>query len=1602
TAIMADHAVSIDTQATPDRELSDLQRSADADNADDSTTPAPGDTISTPTSSSTKPFSTNNSILKWSARIPSSNQDPAEDMMVSQKDHLARAGSRTPSQPHNSATSSSTCAYNSGGMEDASDPREELNKALREELGPSIKIDVSGFHEAVFSRVSKLDDLAQTLFSSCKHGEEPAYWECGGWDGWPPEPNEKDVLVWLQTFTSSLREQLRKVDSSMRATNPRKLYQGPGQILQGSTAKRKMDVGIAAGNRHEEVDKNDAEDLDRMTRDWSEIHVAGELKKNAEMDSYDETFIDIASYVGEIFRSQNRRFVLDFTLCASTMRLWHFDRSGSCGSGCFDINQHSLDFLRVVLGFLPMTDEQLGLDPTIQTIDGKQFLRVTRDYRSEQIFLVERLSHDLLEGLLLEGWSKDTLVVKDSWEYEEKSEGGMLFKEATELGVKNVAGYYYHETVRVGHHTDDTLTHIRGGSMTGSQNFFRQSRGLQKTDGSALESQAIAAAGQTQHPQSSRKRSAYTAEMAKRSWTEKYRTEKYRTSVGSSKTSEPLHTRIHRRMITYYVGKAIYKASTLKDTINGFLGAIEGPKSLVEANILHRDLSINSIILGEDEEGGFLIDLDLAVKINDIHESSTLVSRISPVRPRMLLGTKVFVAIGALRGETRTVLHDLESFFWSLLWICLHHRGSGKEHITSQPFERWGYIDAHNLYVHKSGLILHGIMNLQSICGQPRRKEDIFSDPIGTGEGQEGSGGFTIMRQEDNRRVGDLWGMAANEAKRKEKATTMEGPDPDLCIQQLYDDKNQFECLVVYEKHTVWTAFKGHGFRTSNKQSAAFGIIVHLEYLLKSYAGVDTHPEDLSTEELLAELKRMRLENVAKERLFQNTTLYELLQACHDYLFEKLKVELRPELTSRGSISDPTGKLCPTSLRPWRRFPAIQQSIYDEICAALRSPHEAARMFPSVKGIQDQGRMLDGLICSEADLRHFQQTAVQQYVEIALKDIASLPSFRPVLGDGLKFHNHSHALQDGEAEVQAVKQKKAGPSKVPQPSNADQLCAVRIGDETWLIFIIEYKAPHKLTLQILQAALSGEMDVKQVRNRVDSSTSKDDKFIEDAQKLVAAAATQTYTYMLQGGLAYGCIVTGEAIVFLHIKKDSPHDLYYHLVIMSEQVKSNADATPDYSLTAISQLLTFSVLAARTAQYDADWRTKAVRNADTWAIDYDLLERQLETPRNEMRKSPEHSEYKVPKVHLSKSYRTRSKRDDDDDDDDTSDDDHHGRTSTGSSEYFPDVDTPSKSNKTRSVNANDQKGGRGSSTRHPQRRCNYCTLKCLLGLVQGMAIDQGCPNAARHPRRPEQFDRHLIGPSKLKRLVRKQLGTTLNKNCTNLKMHGARGMPFQITLESHGYVFVGKGTVDVFVPDLKHEGAVYNRLRSLQGTYTPVYLGNIDLISNWYEYAICIQHMLLMSYGGTSIRTKDLSMQTQIEDFEHKLDQLGIQHRDLWERNMLWNGELQRLIFIDFERSTIEPRRKKTPARNLQERSPNEGRLNKQPLARLSPNISSTKVKNEIKKAPTAITIFDEENMPPGLRIPSPKRPFVEQEDSVKEPASKRPSQGEKFPKPLPP
>ncbi|KAH8435190.1 protein kinase family protein [Aspergillus melleus] len=449
-----------------------------------------------------------------------------------------------------------------------------------------------------------------------------------------------------------------------------------------------MDIGFVASQPGEE-----------STYNWSHILIPGELKSNTAADKASMSWIDLATYAREVLAAQDtRRFVLGFTLCGSFMRVWLFDRLGGIASERFDINKAgSLQFLMSILGFLCMDREELGFDPTIIAIDDERYIEIVRDGQTEQLILDEMMKRTrCIAGRATTCWKAHCrsdphtrLVIKDSWQYTDRDEEGEILQEVTDKAVVNTARYYYHETVQVGGADDDIRTNIRKGLEVVHATNHRQPRSLFLSSTNAAKIQQ-------------KGRSSGTGMKRPSSETEAvFPPSKRSCSSPSAKLSiDTLSNRVHRRVILRDYGKPIYKAKSRAALLAGLEGCIEGHQSLLECGFLHRDISINNLMVNDDIGNpswpAFLIGLDLAIRQER--------NGVSGAQGKT--GTRAFMAIGALQGDQHSFMHDLESFFWVFFWICIHYKGPGESRIVER-FEKWNYVDTEELAELKKGQVSH-------------------------------------------------------------------------------------------------------------------------------------------------------------------------------------------------------------------------------------------------------------------------------------------------------------------------------------------------------------------------------------------------------------------------------------------------------------------------------------------------------------------------------------------------------------------------------------------------------------------------------------------------------------------------------------------------------------------------------------------------------------------------------------------------------------------------------------------------------------------------------------------------------------------------------
>jgi Fungal protein kinase len=106
-------------------------------------------------------------------------------------------------------------------------------------------------------------------------------------------------------------------------------------------------------------------------------------------------------------------------------------------------------------------------------------------------------------------------------------------------------------------------------------------------------------------------------------------------------------------------------------------------------------------MMNEEEDSpswsSFLIDLDHAIKEGRDKSSG------APNKT----GTRAFMAIGALYGEEHSFMHDIESFFWVLFWICIHYSGPNEGSRVVPKFEKWNYMDTEELAKIKKGTVVN-------------------------------------------------------------------------------------------------------------------------------------------------------------------------------------------------------------------------------------------------------------------------------------------------------------------------------------------------------------------------------------------------------------------------------------------------------------------------------------------------------------------------------------------------------------------------------------------------------------------------------------------------------------------------------------------------------------------------------------------------------------------------------------------------------------------------------------------------------------------------------------------------------------------------------
>ncbi|OJD15290.1 hypothetical protein AJ78_04439 [Emergomyces pasteurianus Ep9510] len=536
--------------------------------------------------------------------------------------------------------------------------RELVNPRIFEEIRGCTFRDVEGFFDKYFEGrdwSGKADAICQRVLAPDSDGN---------WAQFPDPPTQGDVLAWW----FRLQEDLLSESRGTYYTTASKAD------LTGSKAERQVDLLLRANSGNPSRNKHD----------WRDILVVGELKKPKEELRTKATLLQMSRCVREVFAAQpTRRFLHAFAVCGTKMEAWVFDRSGPYSSGVIDVYEDSRRFFQVLVGYTMMSDEELGLDTFIaRDEDGSKSITVKGPGTLEEkvLWLGEILSFQraiVCRGTTCFLTNDGQGVAKFSWVSDKRRPEIELLELAGQKNVQGVARIVGHSTItsiadmRCGLTFDDKRHDFKSAPPSTASS-FHQSQPL--TEPCRLDIRRKSSSRKRRSPDKGMQASKRSRSINQLSRDTQQENElafsiqsAHKPSLFDRNSEELYDNRVLRCLVISPAGRPIYDYKSPLELLTALRDAIKAHQSLyLDGNILHRDISENNIIITDpdkaDGHSGMLIDLDLAKEVGSGRSGA-----------RHQTGTMEFMAIEVLLNIDHTYRHDLESFFYVLIWQCARH-----------------------------------------------------------------------------------------------------------------------------------------------------------------------------------------------------------------------------------------------------------------------------------------------------------------------------------------------------------------------------------------------------------------------------------------------------------------------------------------------------------------------------------------------------------------------------------------------------------------------------------------------------------------------------------------------------------------------------------------------------------------------------------------------------------------------------------------------------------------------------------------------------------------------------------------------------------------
>ena len=648
------------------------------------------------------------------------------------------------------------------------------------------------------------------------------------------------------------------------------------------------------------------------------------------------------------------------------------------------------------------------------------------------------------------------------------------------------------------------------------------------------------------------------------------------------------------------------------------------------------------------------------------------------------------------------------------------------------------------------------------------------------------------------------------------------------------------------------------------------------------------------------ELEALRRALKDAEKPFRNTKLPDFLQRCHN-LHTSMEIVFEQPLTTQGDITTPEKRLYPKKILPWTDFSEYQATTWTKI--GEHSTFSTDDLFTPPSGFEHYRKLLKP-IESEQRLRFFSTLTVENMVTELVEMVNKESTLKDKFGlDGeVGFQSHLNVGDEGKG-------------------TADQFCIIKSNEDGSKrpAVAIEYKPPHKLTAHTIVLGLKTKIETElDILNRIEVADPNQEQESEEfwCKYVMAAVVTQLFSCMVDKGIRYGYICTGQVYVFLRLD-DDPSNVYYSVQVPDRDV--DAAGPPRLHYTAVAQVFAFLLQAIPEIGLAQDWHQK-MNLLSPWNITVDDV---IYNMPDSVRTNRSDSLYKPGKLgKWSRSpIKTRSWcgldgiRQGQNHESSESDAEDGTFPESPSLQYRREAQARSGEASTgpqqRSQAPTDTRGRTYHESEHQNRsekphimKRQYCTQDCLYGLAHGGVMDTSCPNFYSHgAKHPDISD--------FRKWVKQQLqgDTGKDASCVPLYLSGARGWLLKICLTSHGYTFVAKGAKQDHFEHLCHERNVYHQLRPSQGNHVPVCLGLIKLRQIYYYHGVRLSCLLLMSWGGRPLAAP---INRQYKSLFPKLaqealagvHQLKVLHCDAEPRNMLFDANRGKVMVIDFERSKL--------------------------------------------------------------------------------------------------